>query len=446
MKVKAFQMSSGESYSILLGEDGMPLPYQNLFVTLHYRNQSKASNTCYRVFEHLCFLEEVCKFEKIDLIERCKTGDFLTNKDFENIKKHSKLKIESFREMVARHTSSNVESIKENKLETARARIVTKSEGDISPYTTYNRITVFAKYIGWLEKELFPSKDSSAEFELKKIRGGKFGTSDEDIDWGGWKSLEPIEKIRVLDVVHPDSSENPWKSESVRYRNQLIVNMFFAIGCRRGELLKIRVKTDNNRSDIAKRKKDGRYFAMIRSQTDYNDKRKHRPEGKTKGRFVPMDKRLVEMYENYLIYHRPNATGSEYIEYLFVTHNVKTPTNSALSLAQVNKIFREISEVVGFRVHPHSARHTWNDEFSAYADKRIGEGRTTEQKSESDRQKLMGWGADSKMAKRYTKRHDDKRAMEMALDLQENQSVTINSIVQQRDEDLWIGEESFESK
>ncbi|HHX8658010.1 TPA: tyrosine-type recombinase/integrase [Vibrio diabolicus] len=436
MKTKAFQMSSGESYSILLGEDGMPLPYHNLFVTLHYRNQSKASATCYRVFEHLCFLEEICQFEKIDLIERCKTGDFLTKKDFENIKKHSRFKVESFREMVARHKSTNVVSIKSKKLETARAKIVVNPEGDISPHTTYNRLTVFAQFIGWLEEELFPSKDSTAEFELKKIRGDKFGTSDEALDWGDWRSLEPVEEMRVLDVVRPDSPENPWKSESIRYRNQLIVNMLFALGCRRGELLKIRVKTDDHPSDIKKRQKDGRYFVMIRSQTDYSDKRRHKPEGKTLGRFVPMDNRLREMYETYLIHHRPNATGSEHIEYLFVTHNHKTQTNAALSLAQVNKIFREISEVVGFRVHPHGTRHTWNDKYSKFADKRIAEGKTTEAKSEADRQKLMGWTDDSKSAKRYSKRHDDKRAMDMALELQEEDSTTINSIVGQYDEDI----------
>ncbi|EJE4182837.1 site-specific integrase [Vibrio parahaemolyticus] len=440
MKVKAFQMSSGESYSILLGEDGMPLPYQNLFVTLNYRNKSKASNTCYRVFEHLCFLEEICQFEKIDLIERCKTGDFLTSKDFENIKKHSTFKVASFREMVARHESSNVVNIKKKKLETARANIVVNPEGDISPHTTYNRLTVFAEFIGWLEKKLFSSKDSTAEFELKKIRGDKFGTSDEALDWGDWKSLEPIEKTRVLDVVHPDSSENPWKSESIRHRNQLIVNMFFAIGCRLGELLKIRVKTDHNQSDIRKRDQDGRYFVMIRSKTDNNDKRKRRPEGKTVGRVVPMDRRLVEMYENYLIHHRPNATGSEHIEYLFVTHHHKKRTNAALSMAQVQKVFRQIAAVVGFRVHSHVGRYTWNDEFSGFADRRIAEGKTTEAKSEADRKKLMGWTDNSKSAKRYSKRHDDKRAMEIALDLQEEESNTISSIVQQRDEDLWTGE------
>lgn len=441
MKITKFQLASGESYSILLDEESIPLPYHNLFVTLHYRNQSNASNTCYRAFEHLKYLDEICRFEKIDLIERCRVGDFLTKIEFENIKRHSSFTVASFREMVARHKSSNVANIKKNKLELARANIVTNPEGDISPRTAYNRLTVFAQFIGWLEEELFPFKDSTAEFELKKIRGDNFGTSDEALDWGDWKSLEPIEKIRVLDVVHPDSSENPWTSESVRYRNQLIVNMLFAIGCRRGELLKIRVATDDHKSDIRKRDRDGRYFVMIRSQTDDDDKRKNRPEGKTLGRYLPMDKRLVGMYENYLIHHRPNAAGSEHIEFLFVTHNHKQQSNAALSLAQVNKIFREISEVVGFRVHPHACRHTWNDEFSAFADKRIAEGRTTEAKSESDRQKLMGWRENSSSAKRYSKRHDDKRALEMALELQEEESTTITSIVQQRDEELWTGDD-----
>lgn len=437
MKTKAFQMASGESYSILLGEDGMPLPYHNLFVTQHYRNRSKASNTCYRVFEHLCFLEEICQFEKIDLLERCKTGDFLTKKELENIKKHSTLKVESFRKMVARHKSPNVVNFKRKKVETARAKIVVNPEGDISAHSAYNRLTVFAQFIGWLEKELFPSKDSTAEFELKKIRGSKFGTSDEAIEWGEWKSLKTVQEMRVLDVVRPNSSENPWVSESIRHRNQLIVNMFFAFGCRRGELLKIRVATDNHQSDIRKSQKDGCYEVVIRSQTDYGDKRLRRPEGKTIGRLVPINSRLKDMYEEYLIYHRPNASGSEYIEYLFVTHNHKTRINAALSLAQVNKIFREISEVVGFRIHPHAARHTWNDKFSKFAKRRIVEGKTTEAKSENDRRKLMGWKEGSKSGERYSKRHDDERAMDMARDLQEEDSMTINSIVGQYDEDIF---------
>ncbi|CAH8208247.1 site-specific integrase [Vibrio aestuarianus] len=438
MKIERIQMSSGESYSILFGKDGMPLPYQNLFVTFNYRNYSVASETSYAAFEHLRFLEEICEFLKIDLIERCKAGDFLDKKDFENLRKCSKFKVESFREQVAKQQSINVVQFnpERNKLETARAIFVKDEDGDISPHTAYNRLTTFAQYIGWLEEQLFPSKESNAEFELKKMRPAKFGTSDEHLDWGEWSSLSKAEVIRVLDVVRPDSDENPWKSESVKYRNQLIVNMYDGLGCRRGELLKIRVKTNDHKSDIRKRADNGTYVALIRSEVDKGDKRKVRPEGKTLGRYVPMDSRLGEMYENYLIYHRPNATGSEYIEYLFVTHNNKTKQNNALSLSQVNKIFRDISKVVGFRVHPHAHRHAWNDRFSDNANKRIAEKKTTEAKSESDRQKLQGWSENSKMAQHYSKRHEDKRAMDAGLELQEKHSSEIESIVGQYDQDI----------
>lgn len=438
MKIERILMSSGENYSVLFGKCGMPLPYQNLFVTLTYRNHSVASETCYTVFEHLRFLEEICSFLNINLIERCKVGDFLTKKDLENIRKWAKFKVKSFREHVARQKCAKVVQFNPSrrKLETARAIFATDDGGDISPSTAYNRLTTFAQYIGWLEGLLFPSKESNSEFELKNMRPDKFGTSDEFIDWGQWRSLSKDEVIRVLDVVRPDSDENPWKSESVRYRNQLIVNMFDMLGCRRGELLKIRLKTNDHQSDIRKRKDNGCYVVSIRSEVDAKDKRKVRPEGKTLGRFVPMDRRLSEMYENYLIYHRPKAYGSEYIPYLFITHNYKTTQNNAMSLSQINKIFRDISEVVGFWVHPHSLRHSWNDRFSENADKRIANQKTTEAKSESDRRKLQGWSENSKSAQRYSKRHAEKRAMDTALKLQEEHSSEIQAIVGQYDQDL----------
>lgn len=137
-------MSSGESYSILFGKDGMPLPYQNLFVTLNYRNQSVASETCYAVFEHLRFLEEICEFLNINLIERCKTGNFLCKRDYENLRKWSQFKVKSFREHVVKQKSANVVQLKINrrKLETARGKFCIEAEGDISPFTSYNRITM----------------------------------------------------------------------------------------------------------------------------------------------------------------------------------------------------------------------------------------------------------------------------------------------------------------
>lgn len=426
MRIERIRMTSGEMYSVLLDDSGLPLPYPNLFVTVHHRNRSDSSNTCYAAFEHLRYFYEICDFLDIDIIQRCITGDFLSKPEMETLVKWAKRTVSTFREHVAKQKTANVVSFVPacKKLETARAIIIVNHEGDIAPVTAYNRLTTFAEYIGWLETELFPSKNSKATQLLKSLRPSKFRQQDEqeDID-SDYKSLTADQVLRVLDVVRPDSTENPWKNESLRFRNQLLINMLEAIGCRRGELLKVRT------TDVKTSPKNGRRYLTIRSKIDLDDSRLDRPEAKTLGRHVPVDKRLSEMYDNYLIHHRSNANGAEFIPYLFVTHNHRTSKNTALSTSAVNKICREISRAVGFRVHPHAFRHSWNDKFSKVADKRIDEGVVAAAKSESDRQKLMGWAEGSKMAEKYSKRHADKRAFRVGMELQEKGSVEIEAIV-----------------
>tara|TARA_R110001583_G_C5663015_1_gene409838 strand:+ start:187 stop:1515 length:1329 start_codon:yes stop_codon:yes gene_type:complete len=424
--IKKIRMADGEMYSVLIDGSGVPMPYPNLFVTINHRNESDASNTCYNVFERIRLLYEICDFLNIDIVQRCITGDFLTKNEMESLVLWAKRTVESFRNHVIKQKSKNVVSLlpKMKKLETSRAVIVVEHQGDISPATAYNRITTFAEYIGWLEEELFTSKDTTAEDLLKSLRPSKFSKEGEtgNVD-EIYKSLTPSQVIRVLDVIRPDSSDNPWVNESLRYRNQLIINVLEAIGCRRGELLKIRPQ------DIKKNPTNGRRYVTIRSKVDLDDARLDRPEAKTLGRNVPMDKRLSEMYDNYLIHHRGNSNGAEFIPYLFVTHNHRTTTNHALSNATINKICRQISSVVGFKVNPHAFRHRWNDKYSKHADQRIAEGKVSEAKSESDRQKLMGWHEGSKMAQTYSKRHDDKRAFEVGLELQEKGSAEIDQII-----------------
>jgi len=433
MKLKRIIMADGENYSILLDSTGLPLPYPNLFVTKVYRNNSEASSSCHAVFERIRYFYEICDFLNIDIVRRCITGNFLTKLEIESIAKWAKRKVTTFRKHVKKNKSKNVISFvpKVNKLEAARATIITDHEGDISPSTAYNRLTTYAKYIGWLEEELFPSKTSTSENELKSFRPkkisdeGETGNMDED-----YKSLTSIEMIKVLDIVRPDSSSNPWKNESLKYRNQLMTNMLEAIGCRRGELLKIKIE------DIKRHPKNGRRYVTIRSTVDLDDRRLDRPEAKTLGRHVPLDKRLSNMIDDYLIEHRSKVNGAESIPYLFITHNHKTSKNNALSKSAINKVCRQISKVVAFRVHPHAFRHTWNDRFSDNADKRIVAGKTTDAKSESDRQKLMGWREDSKMAKHYSKRHENKRAFDVGMELQEKGSSNIEKIVGGYDEDI----------
>ena len=459
MNVKKFKFSTGESYSILIGDNGLPMEYPNLFVTINHRNASDASNTCLTTFEHIKYLYEICAFINIDIEERCKRGNFLLKTELETLVKWAKRKVPSFREHVARNKGKNVVELapKRNKLETARQTIVVEDEGDSASSTSYNRVTTFANYIGWLEEYLFPSKLNNTRELLKSLRPKKFSAdgdtegdekiidqlddapattnlnsdnNDDEDTTGKYKSLTRNQTIRVLDVVRPDSSDNPWVGEDVRYRNQLIINVFEAIGNRRGELARIRVQ------DIKTSPKNGRRYLLIRKSSDLNDRRTDTPSAKTLGRLVPIDTRLSEMIDNYIINHRSNVQGAEHIPYLFVTHHHRKKTPNALSLSAINKICRELSEAVGFHVHPHAFRHTWNDRFSEHADRRIKEGKVTHAKAESDRQKLMGWNKGSNMAKKYSQRHDDKRAILTGLELQEKSSTEIDSIVGAYDEDI----------
>ncbi|MFK0574007.1 site-specific integrase [Endozoicomonas sp.] len=377
----------------------MPLPYPNLFLTVEFRNASSSPNNCHNVLERIKYLYEICDFLGIDIERRCLEKEFLTKDELQTIIRWSGRKVESFREHITKVKSKKVVSLqpKRNKLETARAVIITDDKGDSAPSTAYNRITTYAKYIGWLEQKCYPDSKGDSERFMLGMRPVKAGSTNSIYDWESgevYGSITSSQCIRVLDVMRHDSTENPWKNKGVRYRNQLMVNIFEALGIRRGELARIYV------NDFKQTPK-GLHVLRIRKSVDLADTRKNRPKAKAKGRILPVDSRLAEMINNYIIEYRSEVNGAEKIPQLFITHNHREKKNRALSLDAINKVFREVSTVVGFSVHPHAFRHYWNDQFSQRADRLIAEGKTTPAKVESDRQKLMGWDVDSRMAKWY---------------------------------------------
>ena len=90
-----------------------------------------------------------------------------------------------------------------------------------------------------------------------------------------------------------------------------------------------------------------------------------------------------------------------------------------LSIKALDKIFSEISKVVLFNVHAHAFRHTWNDKFSEKSQLLVATGQTTEAQVEKDRAYLMGWIPNSQSARRYSRRAENKRAVEVGLSIQE---------------------------
>ena len=82
-----------------------------------------------------------------------------------------------------------------------------------------------------------------------------------------------------------------------------------------------------------------------------------------------------------------------------------------MSPRAIGKIFDSLQGVLGFDLHPHMLRHTWNDRFSAAIDRNTPPGgHTPEASEERIRNFLMGWSPNSNMADGYSRRHIERAA------------------------------------
>lgn len=418
MKIESFKMRNGENNVIILGENGLPLFYENLFATIKYRNASYTVNTIKKVIENLRLFKRIVSLCGLNLIERVRSGGSIYKEELDSICKYSNYRSDDVRKL---ENKQGKPSLKTKVLELSRAKIFYK-EGVVSDRTIYTRLTVFSEYISWLG-DYFLNDDffSSAKY-FKSKRSRRNFDCDEGVK-EKYKSLTQLQINRIYTIVHPDSNENPWlNNPSLRARNYLIFKILEAIGSRPGELLKIRIGLGDE-NDINRDPDSDRYYISLRASEDKNDKRGNPPQGKTLGRKVPITMTLRELINDYIIKHRSSAYKADKNPYLFITHHGRSTPCRALSLSQVNKLFRQVSNVAGFHVEPYSYRHTWNDRFSTMADKWIKKGQATHEKSEADRRKLMGWSQKSRIAQHYSKRYDDQRAMNVGLELQKNISI-----------------------
>ena len=184
--------------------------------------------------------------------------------------------------------------------------------------------------------------------------------------------------------------------------------MFLYLGCRKGELLNLKI-TDTTRS-----KGGTSYLTIKRNSHDGSDSRLYQPLVKTRSRSIAVNQNLKKKLETYILNYRSTVPNAELTDFLILSNKGKP-----LSIKALDKIFSEISKVVLFNVHAHAFRHTWNDKYTNKVQALIQSGKVTEDQAERDREYLMGWILNSESARRYSRRADNKRAMEVGLSIQE---------------------------
>jgi integrase len=209
---------------------------------------------------------------------------------------------------------------------------------------------------------------------------------------------------RLMEISRPGSRENPFQPGS-QARNALIIDLLYAVGVRRAELLKSRV------SHFVM----GRYptIRVLRRPDDPEDPRPNQPQAKTRERNLEIGNPLAERLQEYILEDRCRLPNAKKSPFLFLARDGKP-----LALGTLNKLFAQIvvrHPDFSHLLSPHILRHTFNDEFS-----RIAKAKGLSVEATNDqRNYLNGWSPNSSEGRRYNKRFIAEESQETLLDHQQ---------------------------
>lgn len=410
-RVKTIKLESGERLPLLLSkETGMPLWDATLFILTTLRATNLAANTLEQAARAVMVAHQIFSYLSIDLNDRMLKGRLLSLGEIEALVKFAALRQEELDSLLETQTTetkaAQVVSFKK-----MAKHAVSKMPKVVNSETKTIRLIYIRNYIDWLVsgrrlKLDVNHKHYEALNEAARVVVGSINARMPEHDYksSSRQGVSPEVRARILEVIKPDSPDNPWKNEHVRARNQLIFLWLLFLGIRNGELLSIYAQDVNIRSGEV---------VVVRRPDNPEEVRQNAPLVKTRGRLLALGPELSELTRAYLIGLRSKIKGARRHPYLFVA----TGTGAPLSKSALNKLFRELrAQVPGLPddLSPHVLRHTWNDDFSALMD----EHGVPPEEEEKMRRQAMGWSPNSKMAATYTKRHVQRKSNEASLAMQ----------------------------
>ncbi len=242
------------------------------------------------------------------------------------------------------------------------------------------------------------------------------------------EGLEEDKRELLLAVIRPDHADNPWEPPA-RKRNELLVQMLYDLGIRRGEALCLRV------SDITLTPNGG-LLRIVRRPQDPEDPRQPKPQVKTLGRELPLGPTLRRMVADYLTERRKLPAARRH-PFLFVS----TADGAPLSVWSMTKIFLALRERVRDlpeALASHSLRHDWNNRFSEMSDKASpNRDQVAATKEERARAYAQGW-SNPATAARYTKRWTKEAASKRSLEMQGRRDILVERTDEKRETpDRW---------
>ncbi|MFC0349852.1 tyrosine-type recombinase/integrase [Undibacterium danionis] len=408
--IRMLKFGSGERFPVLIDPNTSQPDFDStVYVLTQLRATNKATNTIIHHLRAIIVLKLFLLRSCIDLDERINSGQLLLGYELDELTKICKQPVDFFLTSItmvgAPHSKESV--IKVN----FRHKQENKLAPNISAQTAVNRIHAIRDFLGWLTMDRAARltervrKNTHESWEQLRIGlNARVSNSRRRNQIGQREGADPQTIKLLFETVHLDSEQNPWKSDRVRIRNQLIIYWLFHTGIRRGELLNLKITDINFRGDTV---------TIARRADDEEDPRLHQPVVKTRDRKIPLSSSLVSMTLNYITKCRSEIDGSQAHPFLFVSDRKGSP----LSLSVINEIFSDIrNSAPDYFEHltAHVLRHTWNDNFS----KEVDELKLKQGDEESMRSFLMGWSPTSGSAATYSRRHVREKAKRVSVAMQ----------------------------
>lgn len=405
LAVRTLITPSGERLPMLLDRStGMPVFYPNLYVLTELRQINRASATMERALREISVLHDYLNDVGIDLDERIREGRLFSLGEIDGLARHCR---QTIKPSMGSESGSKAHVRRFGKNEIVLSQPVSQT-------TAANRLRTIHAYLSWLialrlstiqQREVFRTKlEQMRENVLPALRARIPISKGRNI-LSLRQGLVPELVERLLQIIDPSNSENPWKSEFIRQRNAMIVCWLLQLGVRRGELLNVMI------SDVDFRKNT---VTIARRPDDPQDPRRMQPKVKTRDRILPLSPELAALSLKYITTTRSQLAGNKRHSYLFVAEHTGAP----MSLSSLNKMFQKLRLSIPElpdNLSGHMLRHTWNDEFSRKLEgKGVGEA-----KEEQMRSYLMGWSPTSSTSRIYTRRFVEEAARQASLNLQE---------------------------
>lgn len=416
-QIKTIVMSDGERLPMLLESDtGIPDYWITLYSITQLRSRGLAVKTIEQTLQHLKLLIFFLKnnySEEINLEKRLQDAKLLSMSEIEILCNICKL---HFEDLTKEYTSTNTQTnIKLNSLENFRNTSKSKNISTVDSKTTGHRIRAIKDYLVWLGNtflsnvEDFGLKTLSLNDAIKTVKStleARIPKNHSSDPVSGKRGLSEDELELLFSVIDKDSNTNPWKSNFVRTRNELIIFWLYEFGLRRGELLNIKISDLNFQEETV---------SILRRPDDSDDPRTNQPVVKTLAKKLRIPKSIINLTYAYLFGVREKLPETVYHPYLFVADKSGLP----MSLSALNKVFSELRKAnpsLPQNFSPHIMRHSWNDNFSKIMDAK----NIPEEREKQIRSYLMGWSPTSNSASTYTKRHVEEKANEALLEMSKN--------------------------